>query len=151
LGTPLRYRRTTACCLLDPATMSRACQLRRRLILRLVLLIWTVCYFVTPSAASEVTQGHKQCYYPSGGLAPGLPCFPDRPNSQCCGFGWTCLSNGLCKTGPSNEKNFKSQFYRAGCTDQTWNSTSCAQFCRASKFTSTARTFSDHEGRSDSC
>ncbi|KAF2665709.1 hypothetical protein BT63DRAFT_459286 [Microthyrium microscopicum] len=85
------------------------------------------------STAKEESKHPKPCFFPSGVVSFGAPCYDDHETSRCCGFGWSCMSNGLCKTGPSNEKNFKSQFFRGSCTDQTWGNPACNDICRGAE------------------
>ena len=71
------------------------------------------------------------CYYPSGREAPNdTPCRNDTPFSTCCAQGYVCLSNGLCQaTGDDVARPGVPQFVRGACTDGTWRSTNCPQFC----------------------
>jgi hypothetical protein len=85
-------------------------------------------------SANDGAHGHKSCYFPSGGLTGGAACFPDQENSRCCGYGWTCMSNGLCKVSQANLQNFKLQYYRGSCTDKTWDSPSCPHVCLDSRY-----------------
>ena len=67
----------------------------------------------------------QTCYYPNGDPSPvDVPC----PNSDlCCPFNWECLSNGLCHDAASD------QYDRRTCTDQTWQSAECPDFCTYSE------------------
>jgi hypothetical protein len=59
-----------------------------------------------------------------------LPCDPTAAASQCCYWGWICLSNGLCSPGPEAVNNGLTDYYRPdGCTDPTWTSDSCFSGC----------------------
>lgn len=76
------------------------------------------------------------CYYPNGDLNPDdVPCNSSADASVCCGRGWTCLSNGVCMLGQDSSVGSISRIgstYRTSCTDRSWNSTACPDFCRAS-------------------
>ena len=73
-----------------------------------------------------LSQALAVCYYPNGDISDDLSCNPSAVNSTCCQRNWTCLSNGVCglmnSTGDVN-------YGRHSCTDKTWNSPSCPQFC----------------------
>ena len=57
-----------------------------------------------------------------------MPCFPDLEDSPCCGKNGTCLANGLCQNSKSNLTA------RGTCTDRTWKSSNCPQFCLKSMY-----------------
>ncbi|KAL2044675.1 hypothetical protein N7G274_002449 [Stereocaulon virgatum] len=68
------------------------------------------------------------CYYPNGDLSTA----GDRPcntsgDGPCCPFGWQCESNGLCYLENAG------YYGRYTCTDKTWQSSSCPQFCTYDK------------------
>ena len=74
---------------------------------------------------------HGLCYFPDGETIADhdTPCNSDI-HSFCCGQGFACLSNGLCKltdnvvdAGPG-----QSTFVRGSCSDKAWGS-SCPAFC----------------------
>ncbi|KAK4089437.1 hypothetical protein Purlil1_6426 [Purpureocillium lilacinum] len=73
----------------------------------------------------------QTCYWPNGSEADNLlPCShgPDPEYSTCCFKGHYGLSNGLCF------EPLGMTMYRAGCTDRTFNSQSCASFCYGDKY-----------------
>ena len=73
-----------------------------------------------------------QCYDFGGSIVDGdRACYQDRDHSFCCGENWTCLSSGICSRENSTEitPNGGSPLQRATCTDQTWKSEQCPQFC----------------------
>ena len=72
------------------------------------------------------------CYDMDGTVMAGdRPCSPDSKVSQCCGLSWTCLENGMCAT--ANTSTLTGQpadtLMRATCTDSSWESDTCPQFC----------------------
>lgn len=71
------------------------------------------------------------CYIPDGSVAPqDTACRNDNDAAACCGQGYACLSNGICmSTGDEIQKDGASTFVRGSCTDQSWRSNSCPQFC----------------------
>lgn len=74
------------------------------------------------------------CYYPSRNLASGdSVCQPKADVSACCGPGYACLGNLLCrKTKESSGDSLAiGAVVRGSCTDQTFSSPSCPQFCRS--------------------
>lgn len=67
----------------------------------------------------------QSCYYPNGDLSTvDAPC-SSSGGAPCCPLNWECLSNGLCYN-PAPGVNI---YGRYTCTDQTWQSSSCPQFC----------------------
>jgi hypothetical protein len=85
---------------------------------------------MTPRNSVADGHEHKQCYVPNGGLGSGMPCHPEQDVSLCCPFGWSCLSNGLCRPSIANDRDYLSHVFRFGCTDHSWNSPNCTQVCR---------------------
>lgn len=85
-------------------------------------ILWYACLASTTQAA---------CYFPNGRLAHNdSPCRDDTENSVCCGQGYACLTNGICQaTGEELQKPGASEFVRGGCTDKSYRSSSCPQFC----------------------
>ncbi|OCL01450.1 hypothetical protein AOQ84DRAFT_6704 [Glonium stellatum] len=90
----------------------------------ILYLFLTLCLLVGVSAASNTT-----CYYPDGLESKGLPCNPTADVSTCCGPGFICLGNDLCTPGPNDRKTYDYKFYRSSCTDATWKSSACPNFC----------------------
>ena len=84
-------------------------------------LFLTLYLFADISIASNTT-----CYFPSGLESKGSPCNHTADVSTCCGPGIVCLGNGLCTPG-KNAGNYK--FFRGSCTDSTWKSSACPNFC----------------------
>ena len=72
----------------------------------------------------------QKCYAPNGDA-----CNPTSSNqvSACCAPPDTCLSNGLCLGADMTPS-------RGSCTDRTWKSTGCAQWCSDGKTTHTSGT-----------
>ena len=56
-----------------------------------------------------------------------LACDSEAEVSVCCGFGFTCLTNGLCET--YNQTDSWTGFWTGGCTDVTWTSSVCPKMC----------------------
>ncbi|KAL4918603.1 hypothetical protein BDW62DRAFT_63826 [Aspergillus aurantiobrunneus] len=76
-----------------------------------------------------------RCYYTDGSYAleEQQPCFPDQENSACCGLAKTngdendyCLTNGLCLGQVAGYRGF---MLLNSCTDSSWESDSCPNFC----------------------
>lgn len=66
------------------------------------------------------------CYQPDGTiLQDDTACNPNAEQSYCCATGWSCLSDGICLINQSGS-NF---YYRGTCTDKSWDSQKCPQFC----------------------
>lgn len=74
------------------------------------------------------SQASTLCYHPNGDLNDDLTCDPSAANSACCPRYWTFLSNRLC-TFTNSTGDIK--YGRFSCTDKSWNSPTCPQFCLA--------------------
>jgi hypothetical protein len=76
-----------------------------------------------PSTKAEVPS----CFYPNGGRAEGdYACNLTAEVSFCYAIGYSCLENKICARSGDVPYN------RGSCTDQTWRSSDCPQFCRDS-------------------
>jgi len=95
---------------------------------RLSLLLFALSIRSTLAQSSNDT-----CFYPNGVQSNGGACYPDQPESVCCGPGFVCLSNGLCQTGPDLKRTYRFKYYRSSCTDGTWNASECPSFCLGGK------------------
>ena len=87
----------------------------------------------TVLVVASSTNATRPCFYPSGDLSGDQPCDPDAPVSVCCSSPAECLSNGLCREPDSDHVN--TSYARGSCTDHSWKSSFCPQFCFAYKFT----------------
>lgn len=69
-------------------------------------------------------MARKACFYPDGSrIFADIPCSRNGDeDSVCCGPVATCLSNKICWDGGSG-------YVRGSCTDPTWKSSACPQFC----------------------
>ena len=64
------------------------------------------------------------CYQPDGTLAWGdYACDLSNSDSTCCGGSMICLNNQMCWS------ESEGAYYRGSCTDKTWKSSNCPQFC----------------------
>lgn len=73
----------------------------------------------------------KYCFFPNGDLFVGdSPCFPNEEVSPCCGLdsGYSCLTNGICYHLQ------KKKLARGTCTDRSWDSPNCPQYCTESSY-----------------
>ena len=74
----------------------------------------------------------QKCYYPDGSVAStDSPCHSPSIKdgaSACCDSIDICLNNGLCLAQAGGEV-----ISRGSCTDQTWQSTECSQYCADGK------------------
>lgn len=70
----------------------------------------------------------QTCYYPDGSVSShDTPCHSISTGdgaSACCGYSDICLDNGLCLAQSGAEITS-----RGSCTDETWQSPQCSQFC----------------------
>lgn len=71
---------------------------------------------------------HATCYFPNG-LEMTRPkveffeCDSSQEHTMCCGTGDHCRSDGLC------DSIFYGLVFRNGCSDSTWQSSSCVSLC----------------------
>ncbi|PMD17105.1 hypothetical protein NA56DRAFT_279627 [Hyaloscypha hepaticicola] len=73
---------------------------------------------------AKTSQQAASCYFPDGTFAENdSPCFPDQPESICCGQGHTCMSNSLCRW-PDSEMPYPLAYIRGSCTNPTCKSAS---------------------------
>ena len=71
----------------------------------------------------------QTCYYPNSTSSVDTPCHSDAAASACCHDTDTCLSNGLCLAQGGGEL-----ISRGSCTDQSWESPNCPQYCADGKY-----------------
>ncbi|KAF2724067.1 hypothetical protein K431DRAFT_344202 [Polychaeton citri CBS 116435] len=71
--------------------------------------------------------GQSLCYYPNGTEASGfIPIDGDAEVSACCSPYDLFTNIGLCKSPFDGGNNW---YWRNTCTDRSWNSSSCPQYC----------------------
>lgn len=76
-----------------------------------------------------MVESNALCYFVNGDIAFGaIPCFPTLTNSPCCWHNLDCLANGLCINPQTNGT------LRGTCTDDSWKSAFCPQYCRISSY-----------------
>lgn len=70
-------------------------------------------------------------YYPNGAITQSdVACSEVTTESACCSVGYVCLSNGIyMQTYLSIASDSESSYVRGSCTDQTWRSSFCPNFC----------------------
>ena len=73
----------------------------------------------------------SRCYFPDGKSVANFdtPCHSDG-NSTCCGQGYACMSNDICKLTSYvlDQSADQSTYVRGSCTDPTWSGV-CPNFC----------------------
>lgn len=71
------------------------------------------------------------CYGTPGKEEKGdLPCNPFADVSTCCGKGWACLGNGLCRSTTIPALNILAGIdFIGSCTDSSWGSEKCLKSC----------------------
>ena len=82
-------------------------------------------------AFASSLQG-STCYNDDGVIIEDdVPCKPDAEQSFCCGKYWTCLDGGVCSDQNTTQLVGTEQtlLARATCTDRTYKSNACPQFC----------------------
>ena len=76
-----------------------------------------------PQVLTRRASESPSCYFPNGVIAPtDYACNPSANVSPCCGFDMICLDNKICQSISGDN-------FRGTCTDQTWKSPGCPQFC----------------------
>ena len=68
------------------------------------------------------------CYYPDGSVAQDNYSCSNEYNTTCCAAGYACLSGGICASSPFNDDS-TSNYYRGTCTDETYTSPCCPNYC----------------------
>lgn len=69
----------------------------------------------------------RQCFNSGGDYVSEFAvCNPADVAGPCCSGGDVCLSNGLCQ-------NTAGDTYQGGCTDKSYKSASCPNFCTGNK------------------
>ena len=72
-----------------------------------------------------MSNNNNTCYKSDGTESPDIPCgFPNL--STCCGDGWDCLSNGLCR------QHGTTAYSQSTCTNPSYER--CLGFCNQSQF-----------------
>ncbi|UPX12324.1 uncharacterized protein EKO05_0002878 [Ascochyta rabiei] len=99
-----------------------------------MLLHQSLSLALVVSVASSSAAADSTCYYPNGEKNNGGACDANAEVSVCCGPTFVCLGNGLCQVGPDTRRTYGYEFYRSGCTDASFNSSSCPQICTGSGY-----------------
>ena len=72
---------------------------------------------------SSPPKGVPVCYFPNHEIAPNnYACDLSSKVSFCCGIDAICLDNKICL-------NTVNEHIRGACTDKTWRSPDCPQYC----------------------
>ena len=72
-----------------------------------------------------MSNNNNTCYKSDGTESPDIPCgFPNL--STCCGDGWDCLSNGLCR------QHGTTAYSQSTCTNPSYKN--CLAFCNQSQY-----------------
>jgi len=99
-----------------------------------IALISALLLSIFISLPVAYAQDDRKCYWPDTtqvgyyhGLSHKLnytfrPC-DSEGESACCAEGEVCLTNGLCFGATVGS------VYRGACTDRSWNSAACPQYC----------------------
>ncbi|KAF2092701.1 hypothetical protein NA57DRAFT_62225 [Rhizodiscina lignyota] len=108
-----------------------------------------ICILPTFLAA---VQGRATCYYPDGTVAANdWPCKDSGGGVECCSRGYACLDNGLC-VAPDPNPALNISYIRSSCTDKSWKSSSCPNFCTSNHASGGALMYAcDASAASDFC
>lgn len=94
------------------------------------LILCTAAVFISYIRGRKMSVA--TCFFPSGFVSPAdVPCEPEDTYSFCCFTKQACLSNKLCLTGVVDGVN---QYARGTCTDHSWESGACPDFCLNREF-----------------
>lgn len=96
------------------------------------MYILTLIAFLICLLEKAVTISAQTCFFPNGDVSSrDTPCraLPSDQASACCAYMDVCLDNGLCLAQQDNEV-----VSRGSCTDSTWQSDTCPQYCQDGKF-----------------
>lgn len=87
-----------------------------------------IIYFslLTGCQLATAVSSKATCFSINGQPNTDFPCFLGQSVSACCGTDSICLDNGLCK--PVDSVGV-SELIRGSCTDETWLSPSCPNYC----------------------
>lgn len=71
------------------------------------------------------------CYdYDGKEMDSDFPCNPSASHSFCCGPYFVCLDSGICSSQNTSDLTKQDPaFVRGSCTDKSWKSSHCPQFC----------------------
>jgi hypothetical protein len=82
------------------------------------------------TALLHSTIATSSCYLPDGTIDfKHKPCNTSAEQSACCGATDACLSNGYCFQQYAVDQVWNNRLARGTCTDKTWASDACPQFC----------------------
>ncbi|KAI9806691.1 MAG: hypothetical protein M1825_006148 [Sarcosagium campestre] len=98
--------------------------------------MWNLVILVL-GAVPLLASAQKACYFPDGTVAENdFPCYKDADISFCCGPGYACLKNRICKRTEASLDGVASpiDFVRGSCTNSDWSSTACPAFCTGDGF-----------------
>lgn len=88
--------------------------------------------FHNPLSGNFSMADAPTCYYPDGSISPkDTPCHSPSLGggaSACCNAFDVCLDNNLCLAQGGSEL-----ITRGSCTDRTWQSLECSQYCADGK------------------
>ncbi|KAK0292111.1 hypothetical protein LTR35_001540 [Friedmanniomyces endolithicus] len=73
----------------------------------------------------------QSCYWPAETQADSnwTPCDASQNVSHCCHAEDLCLNNGYCFAQAGSGNGFPNRLVRGACTDRSWQSSSCPQYC----------------------
>lgn len=74
-------------------------------------------------------EANATCYNPHGDIILGDTACHSDGYSPCCGQGYACLSNGICKTTKYTVIDDSNTYGRGSCTDPTFKDAGCPLFC----------------------
>ena len=90
-------------------------------------------FFIIVFFSSLRHRQGRDCYDADGSVLVGDRAFyPEREQYFCCGALWACISSGICSRANNKEiaPSGGSPLRRGTCTDRTWSSAECPQFCK---------------------
>ncbi|KAF3404165.1 hypothetical protein DPV78_002765 [Talaromyces pinophilus] len=90
------------------------------------MINYQALFLLLPGLLAPSAEASRQCYFPNHKLAVNDTACTAGSVSVCCQQGAACLDNGLCYLPSASAAG---GFIRGSCTDQTWASQDCPQYC----------------------
>lgn len=88
---------------------------------------------LTVLSSISAVRAAKQCFFPNGTAGDWTPCNEQQEHSACCAPEDACLSNNYCFQQRPAPDQYSLRISRGMCTDQSWESPNCPDYCSDGK------------------